>query len=112
MKKHFIGVGASEIDITPPVGTLLAGSLVPRVSTGIQDPLYVKSIVIESSGVKLACVIFDLIAVERELLENAISIASQKTGIPEQNIVWAATHTHTGPYTTRLFSQQQQINFD
>ena len=38
LKKELL-IGTSEIDITPPVGTLLAGSLEPRVSIGIEDPL-------------------------------------------------------------------------
>jgi len=110
MEDNLILVGAAEIDITPPVGTALAGSLKPRVSTGIEDPLYVKSIVIESGGAKLAYVIFDLIAIEKETLQPGIEFASKKTGIPQQCIVWAASHTHTGPYTTGLSSDQALVN--
>ena len=40
-------VGAAEVDITPPVGTALAGSLGPRTSVGIEDPLTARAIVLE-----------------------------------------------------------------
>jgi hypothetical protein len=55
-------VGTAEIDITPPLGTPLCGSFAPRESKGIEDPLLVKAMVLESAGRKLAYVILDPIA--------------------------------------------------
>ena len=91
-------IGVAEVDITPPVGTMMAGSLNPRVSQGIEDPLYVKAIVLESGGKRLAYVIFDLVKFTRALGDRGIALASKLTGIPAENIVWSASHTHTGPY--------------
>lgn len=110
VNKNNILVGIAQVDITPPVGTKLAGALSPRVSTGIDDPLYVKSIVIESMGKTLVYVIFDLIALEKKVAEKGIRLASEKTGIPAENIVWAASHTHTGPYPANLLSDASVIN--
>lgn len=45
MSKRLL-VGTAEVDITPPVGTALAGSLHPRMSIGIEDPLTFKAIVL------------------------------------------------------------------
>ena len=94
-------VGVAEVDITPPVGTLLAGSLKPRTSKGVADPLYVKAVVLESGGKRMAYVILDLISVERDAGDAAVELASRETGIPAAHIVWAASHTHSGPYTRR-----------
>ncbi|MEI7435204.1 MAG: hypothetical protein WCL16_00180 [bacterium] len=91
--------GAAEVDITPPVGTALAGNLKPRTSTGIQDPLTFKAIVLEAGGVKLAYVLADLVAMTRQTGDALVAQAANRTGIPATNIVWAASHTHTGPYT-------------
>ena len=95
-------VGAAEVDITPPVGTALCGALQPRTSVGVQDPLTIKAIVLESGGVKIAYVLLDLIALERADGDAAVALASRRTGIPRSHIVWAASHTHTGPYTADL----------
>ncbi len=104
-------VGAAEVEITPPVGTALAGSLQPRPSLGIQDPLTFKALVLESGGVKLAYVLADLIALEREVGDKAVALASRRTGIPAAHIVWAASHTHTGPYTlASLFAGKNIVN--
>ena len=99
MEQHLL-VGTAEIDITPPVGTALAGALKPKISEGIADPLYVKAIVLESHGAQLAYVVLDLIKFHRKEGDRAVTLASRQSGIPEQNIVWAATHTHCGPYLT------------
>jgi hypothetical protein len=92
-------VGAAEVDITPPVGVSLAGSLEPRPSTGTDDPLTVKAVVLESRGVQIAYVLLDLIALSRQEGDRAVQLAAAATGIPAEHIVWAASHTHTGPYT-------------
>jgi len=96
-------VGTAEVEITPPVGTALAGSLGPRTSVGVQDPLYVKAIVLQSGEQRLAYVILDLIKFYRREGDAAVALASERTGIPAANIVWAASHTHTGPYTGDIF---------
>ena len=110
MDSGLLLAGAAEVEITPPVGTALAGSIEPRRSEGVQDPLTIKAIVLSSGGVKLAYVLLDLIALERKEGDAAVSLAARRTGIPEQNIVWAASHTHTGPYTIGFFEDPSPID--
>jgi neutral ceramidase len=38
-------VGAASVDVTPPVGTPMAGYYAERLSKGVHDPLFVKAIV-------------------------------------------------------------------
>lgn len=102
MNDHLL-VGAAEVDITPPVGTAMAGSLIPRTSEGVDDPLTVKAIVLESNGVKIAYALFDLAMLSRQEGDAGVALAAERTGIPEAHIVWAASHTHSGPYTAPIF---------
>lgn len=101
-------VGVYEMDITPPVGTLLAGGIYPRVSKGIHDPLMVKAIVLESKGTRLAYVILDICVLTRQIGDKAVELASELTGIPPQNIIWATSHTHSGPYTMPFFGAKEE----
>lgn len=101
-------VGAAEVDITPPVGTALAGDLKPRVSEGVEDPLTIKAVVLESGGVKLAYVMLDLVKFYRKEGDAAVKLASARTRIPPTHIVWSATHTHTGPYTGQPFGSEDE----
>jgi hypothetical protein len=108
MKNNFM-VGTAEVDITPPIGTALPGHIYPRISKGIQDPLYIKSIVFESQGQRLAYVILDLIALDRKEGDKGVALAAERSGISQDHIVWAATHTHTGAYTTHIFSPDNSV---
>ena len=54
-------VGAASVDITPPVGTPMAGYYSERAAEGVHDPLYAKALVLEQDGTKAALVALDLI---------------------------------------------------
>lgn len=96
-------VGSHEIDITPPVGTLLCGSLDPRPAQGTDDPLLIRAIVIESGDSTIVYAIFDVAALGRDIGDEGVRLASERTGIPSDSIVWSCTHTHTAPYTNDWF---------
>jgi hypothetical protein len=49
-------------------------------------------------------VLLDIIALERREGDACVALASARTGIPESHIVWAASHTHTGPYPAPIFA--------
>jgi len=90
-------VGAAEVDITPPIGIAMVGDLTPRFSTGIDDPLMAKALVLESGPLRMAVVALDLATLPRRWGDACVRAAAEKTGIPPEQIVWCATHTHTGP---------------
>ena len=90
-------IGASEIEITPPVGYRMAGYFNERLATGVHDPLHAKAIVLQQGRQKLVLVACDLLGVPLSVTANARARMSRRTGIPASNIVICATHTHTGP---------------
>ncbi len=100
-------VGAAEVDITPPIGTAMAGSLFPRTSEGVHDPLGARAIVLESNGTRIAYVLVDLVKLYRKEGDRAVALAAEATGIPESNVVWAASHTHSGPYVGPMFGAEE-----
>lgn len=89
--------GAAQVVITPPKGAPMAGYYVPRIAEGTHDDLYVKAIVFEKNGVKVALVACDLVWLPRNLSEEARQIIQQKTGIAPDHVMISATHDHTGP---------------
>lgn len=92
-----IYAGLAKIDITPPVGGRLAGHFYETLSTGVTDPLWAKALVLQQGAEKLSLVFCDLIGITSEISASARSRASVLTGIPKENILIAATHSHTGP---------------
>lgn len=92
-----IYAGVARIDITPPVGSRLAGHFYESLSTGIHDPLWAKALVLQQGNEKVSLVFCDLIGITSDVSSIARSRASARTGIPSENILIAATHSHTGP---------------
>jgi len=89
--------GVAVIDITPPIGYRMSGYFYERLSTTVMNPLHAKAIVLRQEKQSAALVFCDLIGLSREVTSRARKQASEKTGIPAENILIAATHSHTGP---------------
>lgn len=89
-------VGFSQLDITPPVGAIITGPGAPA-SVGMDDPLRVKAMVVESGGKKLAIVGIDLVKVRHDLADKAIAMATQQTGIAREAILICPSHNHSSP---------------
>lgn len=99
-----IKVGIAEVDITPPVGFPMAGYYHERLSEGSLDPLKAKAIVFRDGQQQAAVVVCDLIGIATDLSREVRRQASEKTGIPQSNIVLSGTHTHTAPdYMKELY---------
>ncbi len=100
--------GAAYSDITPPIGTSLAGYFRDRFSTAVHDPLLARALVLDDGRQTAAIVCCDLICITREQTLRTREIASKATGIAPEAIMICCTHTHTGPST--ITSEAVQIN--
>ena len=100
-----VRAGAAQVEITPPVGTSLAGYFHDRVSDGVHDPLFARAVVFESGGKRIALVSCDLICITRETSNPAKEAIAERTGIGPDSVLICCTHTHTGPNTRRSGKQ-------
>ncbi|MGL4463769.1 MAG: hypothetical protein ACRC1K_16565 [Planctomycetia bacterium] len=89
--------GLAVIDVTPPVGYRMAGGYGEIVSRGVADPLKAKALVLEQDDRRLAFVVFDLTGMSRGFTDPARAAAAKASGVPAENIILLATHTHGGP---------------
>jgi neutral ceramidase len=90
-------VGAASMDITPPLRMPMAGYFHERLATGIHDPLHAKAIYVRGGAVEFLWIFCDLIALDRETVVEARESIRRRLSVPEENILIAATHAHTGP---------------
>jgi len=89
--------GVAVADITPPIGYRMSGYFNERLSTGVLNLLHAKALVLRQGGTRAALVFCDIIGLSSEVSTKAREQAQQETGIPKENILLAATHSHTGP---------------
>ena len=89
--------GAAVVDITPtqfPVN--MPGGHSSNMATGVHDPLNARALVLDDGKTKVVWVVIDHLSVPRKVTVEAKEIASKATGIPVENMLVSATHTHTG----------------
>jgi neutral/alkaline ceramidase-like enzyme len=94
-----VKVGATSVDITPPLGMAMAG-YGARVggATGIHDRLHARILVAEGGdGTAVALVAADLIQIDPRLQQSIATEVLRTTGIPRERLQLAGTHTHSGP---------------
>jgi len=89
--------GCSKVNITPPLGVTLIGSY-GKPSDTVMDDLYAKAMVLSDGRNTIAIVAADLLYTPLEEITDPVrTIVHEKLGIPRQNIMICATHTHSGP---------------
>lgn len=96
--------GAYAQDVTPkkfPIS--VNGNFSDVQATAANDPLHARCLVLDDGAKKMALVIVDNCVIPRSLVLDAKAQATKLTGIPAENILIAATHTHYAPTVTAAF---------
>ena len=88
--------GASVSDITPFLGPPVVGGYNSPPASYIHDPLNVRTLVLDDGKQELVFVIVDNVSIKREVFDIAKNMVKKELGIPSENIMMAATHTHSG----------------
>ncbi len=89
--------GGGKVNITPPLGLKLIGSA-GKPSDAMLDELYGRALVLSDGQTTIAIVSADLLYVPAQEITGPVrAIVGKKIGIPPENIMLCATHTHSGP---------------
>jgi Neutral/alkaline non-lysosomal ceramidase, N-terminal len=89
--------GCAKVNITPPLGLKLIGSY-GKPSDAVLDELHGRALVLSDGDNTVALVSVDLLYAPLEELTNPVrALVAERVGIPEQNVMVCATHTHSGP---------------
>ena len=87
--------GAAIADITPPPGEPVVGGFSPFPATAVHDPLHARCLVLDDGRTQIAFVICDSLGIPRDIYDEARERIGRETKLPPQNILMAATHTHS-----------------
>lgn len=92
-----IKAGAAVTDITPTTFPMnMPGGFSANEAKSAHDPLTARALVLDDGKTKVAWVVIDHLSVPRKVTAEAKELASKTTGIPVENMLVSATHTHTG----------------
>lgn len=90
-------MGIAVKDVTPPVNYRMSGYFHERLSTGTDNPLQAKALVLRQGQETIALVFCDLVGISPDVSQQARKQIEKELGIPAQQVMIAATHSHTGP---------------
>jgi hypothetical protein len=87
--------GAATSNITPFLGGGIIGGFLPFPATHVHDELHARCLVLDDGRTKLALVVCDLLGIDYRLSAEARKLVRQATGIPPENVLICAVHTHS-----------------
>ncbi len=93
--------GAAMVDITPPLDVPLAGSFGTRYADKILEPLRASAVFLSDGETELGLISLELGEIGDEPIKAIRKLVHERVGIPEENILVAATHAHAGPVVTQ-----------
>ncbi len=91
-------VGFSKVNITPVLGCGIYGYYIDRNAKGILDELFIRTLAISLGERTLLLFSADLCEVPTPVVERYTAAIEKATGVPANDIMITATHTHTGPF--------------
>lgn len=86
---------ASQIDVTPTLGTVINGEFTCRYASRVADPLFAKAIYLRYENVKILLIVVDICVMKREFLDPIKTEIERLTGIAASNQLISSTHAHS-----------------
>ncbi|MCS7304622.1 MAG: neutral/alkaline non-lysosomal ceramidase N-terminal domain-containing protein [Thermoguttaceae bacterium] len=93
--KKLFRAGAAASNITPWLDEEIVGGWTSPKATYIHDELFARCLVLDDGQHRIALVIVDNLGLAKEVCDAAKRQIRQHTGIAEEHVLIAATHTHS-----------------
>jgi len=89
--------GVARVKITPDLPCSLAGYFHERQAVRVRDDIYANVMALKTADTCIVLVSCDLIAMTDEVADPAREAIRARFGVPPDNVLVCATHTHTAP---------------
>lgn len=106
-----VTAGFAKVDITPPLGQIAANGIGYWYQrsvrfTGVRDPLYVRTLVLNTNAFRYIIISVDSIFDSYEFVPEASQRIAEVLGIDPDNVFITCTHTHSSPLIDRNNTRQ------
>lgn len=91
--------GFAEVDITPWLGIGIGGGYFPVECKEIHDNIYARTLLLDDGNCTVAIIGCDLLSLKRSTVKEVRQEIQLRSGIPGENILVCASHTHSSPAT-------------
>jgi hypothetical protein len=86
--------GATQVKITPPLGTAINGDFYTHYVLQIHDDLYAKALFLQQADKMVLLIVVDICTMSQAYLDIIKSKISAECNIPASSIMISSTHTH------------------
>ena len=87
--------GFGRVDMTPPLGTPLAGYYEARYADGVLDPLYLNALAIQNEETTILLLTADVLITRMDVCDMLRAMIEERTGVPADHILINSLHPHT-----------------
>ena len=87
--------GFARLDVTPPLGTIIAGYFEPRYASGVIDPLELNAIAFSDGENTSLLITFDALGMREMFCTEIRNLIAERTGVPADHIILSCLHQHT-----------------
>jgi hypothetical protein len=103
--------GAATSNITPFLGASINGSMSDIKAAHIHDELLARCLVLDDGQKRLAFAICDSCAIPLKVVEDAKGLITRATSIPPENVLIAATHSHSAACAVGVFQSEPDPDY-
>lgn len=103
--------GFARIDVTPPLGTTLAGYYETRYADGILDPLLATAVAFDNGENRIVVMSIDIIGFNQKLMNRVRTAVAEAVSTDPKAVFVACTHTHLGPCTADAFGNEHNPEY-
>ncbi|MEI6465653.1 MAG: hypothetical protein WCQ89_13085 [Verrucomicrobiota bacterium] len=87
--------GAATSNVTPPLGSSINGGFQDLTALQIHDELHARCLALDDGSTKLVLVTVDNCLIQRAVFDDAKRQVQRSTGLPMENMLMSATHSHS-----------------
>ncbi len=87
--------GFARLDVTPPLGTGLAGYFAPRYADKVLDPLELNAIALSDEKETILLIAFDALGMREAFCDEIRALIEERTGVAADHIILSCLHQHT-----------------
>jgi len=103
-------VGAASAEIDYDRSMVIGGGILPRYASAREGELRASAVIIERD-IKVCIVSCDVLALKKDFVDDVCLEIERKNGIPFENILICATHTHHAPTTVTIHGYEKEDRF-
>jgi neutral ceramidase len=87
--------GASKVNITPGIGTIINGDFLPMYAKAIHDSLYSKALAFQYGETKFVFVVVDNTGIDPEMDVHIKSLLNKTLDLSPHQVMLSVTHAHS-----------------